>query len=253
MTRTPQPVALALALAAFAAAPGAFAQAHPLRLSLDRAFGVGYASVTSSSSVTVAGTTVTRESTVTGVGVSLFGQGYNGASPSGALAALIPTHQPPRLALDYELSSHLTVGASAFFAYGQGTDADGDGASAFGFGVAPRVGYSLALGDRLVFWPRVGVSFSYASASPIRSGTSTVTTSSSTSYTALSLNFEPTAVFMLASQFGITAGVVVDVPLVGDVTTTSTVMNGSTRTETTSESTVKQLYFGLQFGVMGRF
>jgi len=43
------------------------------------------------------------------------------------------------------------------------------------------------------------------------------------------------------------------VPLVGDVTTTSTVMNGSTRTETTSESTVKQLYFGLQFGVMGRF
>ena len=236
MSHRTSPLPLALALATFAAAPGAFAQAHPLRLSLERAFGVGYASVTSSTSITIGGTTMTRESTLTGVGVSLFGVGYNGASPAGALAALIPTHQPPRLALDYELASHLTVGASAF-----------------GLGVAPRVGYSLALGDRLILWPRVGVSFSYSSASPIRSGTSTVTTSSSTSYTALSLNLEPTVAFMLASQFGVTAGVVVDVPLVGDVTTTSTVMSGTTRTETTSESTVKQLYFGLQLGVMGRF
>ncbi|MFO0604485.1 MAG: hypothetical protein U0324_14990 [Polyangiales bacterium] len=253
MTTRPSHAALAFALAAFAAAPGAFAQAHPLRLSLDRAFGVGYTSATTSSSITVGGATVTRESTTTGVGLSLLGVGYNSVSPSAVLVAVVPVHQPPRLALDYELASHLTLGASAFFSYGQATDADGDGASAFGFGVAPRVGYSLALGDRLILWPRVGVSFSYASASPIRSGTSTVTTSSSTSYTSLSLNVEPTAVFMLASQFGLTAGVVVDVPLVGSVTTTSTVMSGSTRTETTTDGTLKLLYFGLQFGVMGRF
>lgn len=247
-------VKLCAALAALTLAPEALAQtANPLRLSVERAFGVGYSSFTSSSSSTVGGTTVTRESTTTGVGLSLFGQGFNSLSPASALGALVPIHQPTRLALDYELGSHLTLGASAFFSYGSATDADGDGASAFGFGIAPRIGYSLAFSDRVSLWPRVGVTFAYSSSSPIRASSTPATSSSTTSYTSLTLNLEPTFVYLLATHFGLTAGVVVDVPLVGTATTTSTVTTGGTTTETTRDSTVTQLYFGLQFGVMGRF
>ena len=57
--------------------------------------------------------------------------------------------------------------------------------------------------------------------------------------------------YLLATHFGLTAGVVVDVPLVGNVATTTTATGSGT--ETTRESTVTQLYFGVQFGVMGRF
>jgi len=247
---SPRPSRLALALALALAPAAAAAQTHPVRLSVERAFGAGYSEFTASSSTTVAGATITRESTASSFGLSFFGQSYNAAATT---RNPLPLHQPPRLAVDLELASHLTVGASVFFAYGKFTEQDGDGASSTAFGLAPRVGYWLGLGDRLALWPRVGVSFANAASSPIRAGSSAVTTTSTTSYTTLSLNLEPTAAFMLASQFGITAGVAIDVPLVGDVTTTTTVVSGSARTETTVETTAKQLYVGLQFGVMGRF
>jgi hypothetical protein len=247
MSPRPSPVAVAVAIAL--AAPAAVAQTTPIRLSVERAFGAGYSEFTASSSTTVGGATVTRESTASSFGLSFFGEGHNAAATTGNR---LPLHQPPRLAIDLELSSRLTIGASVFFAYGKFTEQDGDGASSTAFGLAPRVGYWLGLGDRFALWPRVGVSFANASTSPVRAGSSGTTTST-TSYTTLSLNLEPTAAFMLASQFGITAGVVIDVPLVGDVTTVTTVTSGSARTEATVESSAKQRYIGLQFGVMGRF
>lgn len=248
-------VKLCAALAALTLAPEALAQvASPLRVSVERAFGVGYSSFTSSSTTMVGATTVTRETTVTGVGVSVFSQGYNSVSFLSALGTLVPVHQPARFAVDYELASHLTIGASALLSFGSFTDADGDGASAFGFGLAPRIGYSLALGDRVSLWPRVGATFSYSSASPIRGSRPALTSTTTSSYTALSLNLEPTLVYMPVTHFGFTAGVVVDVPLVGNVASTTTTTTGSgVVTETTRDSTVTQLYFGLQVGVMGRF
>jgi hypothetical protein len=251
---TLRPLLLCIALATLALAPEALAQtANPLRLSVERAFGVGYSSFTASSTTMVGGTTVTRETTVTGIGVSLFGQGYNAITPAATLGALVPTQQLPRLALDYELGSHLTVGASAFLSYGSYTGADGDGASAFGFGLAPRVGYSLSLGDRLAFWPRVGVTFAYSSSSPLRASSGAVASSATSSYTTLALNLEPTLVYQLATNFGLTAGVAVDVPFVGTLTTSTTLTSGGSTTESTRDSTLTQLYFGLQLGVMGRF
>ncbi len=250
MTRRTAPLALALALAAFALAPEALAQSMPWRLSVDRLFAAGYGSVTVSSSATVGGVTTTREASVSGTGLSLFGREFNGLLAISALGVLVPVHPAPRLALDHEFANHLTVGAAAFASWGSATGEDGDGTSVVGFGLAPRVGYALQMGSRLTFWPRVGLSFAYTASSPVR--TSSVSTST-TSYTTLSLNIEPTLVFLLGSQFGLTATFVGDVPLVGALTTTRTTTVGGTRTETTTESSVTQLYLGLQFGVTGRF
>lgn len=239
-------VSLSLAACLVAAAPAASAQT--LRVSVERAFGFSYASNTASSSVAALGVTVTRESSSSQTTFNLFGAGFSSAGVAAASLALSTT--PPRFAVDYELSNRLTVGAAAYFAWtSYAAEGSSTNPSAVGFGLAPRVGIALNLGDRVSFWPRAGLSFGYTSASPLSVGA----TSSSTSYLSLSLNLEPTLVYMPAPHFGVTATVFGDIPLVGNVTSKSTTTVGATTVETTTESTFKQLVFGLQFGVLGRF
>lgn len=239
-------MSLSITACLVAAAPAASAQ--NLRVSVERAFGFSYASNTASVSTMALGATVTRESTSSQTSFNLFGAGFSSGAVAATSLALAPT--PPRFAVDYELSNKLTVGAAAYFAW-TSYAAEGSSAnlSAVGFGLAPRVGLTLNLGDRVSFWPRAGLTFGYTSASPLSVGA----TSTSASYLTLSLNLEPTLVYMPATHFGVTAMVFGDIPLVGNVTSKSTTTVGATTTETTTESTFKQLVFGLQFGVLGRF
>lgn len=227
-------------------APTASAQA--LRVGIERAFGFAYASNTASSSTTVGATTVTRETNSTTTTLNLFGAGFTSASSG---AALVYGPPPPRLAVDYELANHLTVGAAAYFSWASyAVEGLTSSVSSTGFGLAPRVGFALALGDRFAFWPRAGLSFGYASTTPENPSSGRTTTSS---YLTLTLNVEPTLVYMPAAHFGFTAMVFGDIPLVGNVTTRTVVTTGATTVETTLESTYKQVVFGLQFGIMGRF
>lgn len=57
-------------------------------------------------------------------------------------------------AADYFLVPNISVGGAVQLAY----ESQGD-ASATGLGVAPRVGYVLSLGEKLTFWPKVGVGY----------------------------------------------------------------------------------------------
>ena len=244
--------AVALGAAVLAAAPAASAQSGGhLRVGVERAFGFTYNALTTASESTVAGVTTTRERSLTWTSFTLLGAGFSSVSPADTV--LITGNAVPRLAVDYELSSHLTVGAAAFFSYSSVTDEDGDGISSVGVGIAPRVGYSINLSERLSFWPRAGVTLSYVSASPVRGSASTSTTTSSTSYLPMWFNLEPTLVFAADPHVLLTFGLVCDIPLIGDVTTQSSTTIAGMTIERSTESTLKQFVVAAQFGLTGRF
>ncbi len=238
-------------LAVLALAPEASAQgARRVRLGVERLFGFTYNSVTSSSTTTMGAVTTTRETTSEIVALNLFGASFS-SSVAPAQIGLFAVVQAPRLAIDFEVAPNLTVGGAVFFAWSSLSDPDGNGVSVTSFGVAPRVGYWLALGDRFAFWPRAGVTFSYASSSPRT--TAATTTSSSNSYLPLWVNIEPTFAYALADHFALTFGGICDIPVIGDVSATTRVTTGGATTEVTRDSTLKQFVIGATFGVLGRF
>lgn len=238
---------VAVTLGFITAAPMASAQA--LRVGIERAFGFAYASNTAATTSTVGTVMVTREVNSSNVTLNLFGAGFSSGVVGESILA--GGTQPPRLAVDYELTNRLTIGAAAYFTWGSyAVEGSTTKTTQTGFGIAPRVGYAFAMGDRFSFWPRAGVSFGYVSAS--QSSASALGTAS-TSYLSLTLNVEPTLVYMPATHFGITATLFGDIPLVGNVTTTVATVVGGVTTERTTENTYKQLVLGLQFGLMGRF
>lgn len=213
-----------------------------LRVGVERMFGFTWSSITTSSSTTVGSVTTTREQTSSWVSLNLLGTTAGASSSS--LAGLTPL--PPRVTLDYELASRLTIGGSVFFSYNTLSTDDSSSADEIDvttFGVAPRVGYWLALGDTVSFWPRVGATFGYA--------TSSFGTSSSR-LTSLWLNIEPALVIEPVNRVGLTTTLVVDIPLLGDLTRSSMVPGTTTIVETTG-NTLKQLSIGLQFGLLARF
>ena len=251
-TRRSRAAAVALGAAVLATAPAALAQSGGhLRVGVERAFGFTYNALTTASESTVAGVTTTREETLTWTSFTLLGTGFSSVRPGST--SLLSASTAPRFAVDYELSSHLTVGAAAFFSWNSITDDDGDGISSVGVGLAPRVGYSITLSDRVSFWPRAGVTLSYVSASPVRGSASAFTTTSSTSYLPMWFNLEPTLVFAADPHVLLTFGLVCDIPLLGDVTTQSSTTIAGMTVERSTESTFKQLVVAAQFGLTGRF
>lgn len=242
---------LAAALAALTLTPEALAQSEGrIHVSIERAFGVTYNSLTNSSERTVGSTTVTTESTSEWSSLNLLGTGVTGAVPG--VGSFPWANLLPRLAVDYELSSHLTIGGAAFLTYST-VSSEGLTGSAFGFGLAPRVGYSLRITDKLAFWPRLGATLAYYSASPEDAGGGSVRVTQSTRYVPLWLNVEPSLVYSVDRHFAFTFGLVGDIPLLGGVTSKTTTSSGSATTTTERDSTLTQLILAAQFGVMGSF
>lgn len=204
------------------------AQGHGWRLSVERVAGIGYNSITTSR--TEAGRA--SESTSTLTTANVFGSTL--ATPGNVVAVLAAPS--PRLALDYEFSSHLTVGFAAMLQWSSGALPSGsERYDTFTVGVAPRVGYSARITNRLFFWPRAGVTFSRFSQS------SGAGSSRETTWTELSLNLEPTLVFAPVENFGLMLTLLGDIPLIGDV-------ESSDRPTQTKVMTV-----ALQLGAQARF
>ncbi len=134
-------------------APTVGDQGH-LSISLERAFGFSYFK----ESTSVGGVEQSHESATA---FSLFG------APPVASTSIFTF---PRIGIDASLGSGVTVGTALGFDYGSlnqasaGTTNPSD--SFWAFVIAPRVGYAARLSPGVVFWPRAGVSFYYASLSP---------------------------------------------------------------------------------------
>jgi len=159
----------------------------------------------------------------------------------------------PRLAFDYAVIPHLTIGGSVyvFTQAGNsstvtiaGTSTTTYNAKATEWGIAPRVGYVIGLGHDFAFWPRAGVSFNDAShTSGIQVGTTQVNGSSATEF---ALDLEPMFVYTPFSHVGITAAPTLDIPLAGSVS----VPAGN---NLTSSASLTELQIGLHVGLLIHF
>jgi hypothetical protein len=157
----------------------------------------------------------------------------NAATPSGV--ALVAPYNVPRLSFDYTVIPHVTIGGSLvlFFTPGanqtQKSCPPGTGCvtvtqgatSETYYGIAPRGGYIIGLNKFLSFWPRVGVSFYSVHVSTPTNTPGMTPSSDASTYSQFMINLEPVVVFTPASHVGITAGPMVDIPVVGGVHLTS--------------------------------
>lgn len=212
-----------------------------LRVSVERAFGLSHNIVTSTVDA-VPGVNFRESRTYHWTTFNLFGASFAPADPTGV--GTLPMSQVPRIAVDYEFANRLTVGAAAFFSVSSVSTEGRRDVTTVGVGLAPRVGYSLPISDRLAFWPRAGVTASYVSTSGGLSG-------ASVSYLPVWVNVEPTLVFAVDPRFQLTLGLVCDVPLIAPATTHLDAPRPDGAD--TMDNELEQLIIAAQLGVMGRF
>ena len=160
----------------------------------------------------------------------------------------------PRVALDYAVAPNITVGGS-IFAFLDASDSTtttlgtasntADNPKASAFGIAVRVGYVLPLGPKMALWPRGGLSFYDESISNPGGGGGNTTTSNG--FHQFALDLEGNFAFTLAPHLFIMLGPVIDIPLTGSVSTTTSTPTGSTTTSTDNS----QFHFGITGGLGG--
>ena len=185
---------------------------------------------------------------------SAFGLNLFGASTLYSMTGVPITYgAAPRLAVDVNVLSFLTVGLAAYLAWGS---LDGGGSTTerahfFGFGFAPRVGVTVPIGDRFIFWGRAGATYERLGTDGPTQGT----TGSITSYeSALWVNLEPTVLVKLVEHVSLGATFVVDLPVAGvsGISLTETLPGGSTTTRSAS-SDFTAWNVGLQLGLTAWF
>jgi len=169
----------------------------------------------------------------------------------------------PRLGFDYVVAPHITVGGDVvlYFTLGGSTTNEVDQTNGTSnktssgnpgvtvFGLTPRVGYVLPLTDMFSFWPRAGFSYYTATAKQTTTDAGGNSTTVTASEHQPSIDLDPQIVFTPIPHLGFTAGLTLDIPIAGGVST-STEGGGQTNTTTNSASV---LYLGLTVGMLGYF
>jgi hypothetical protein len=176
----------------------------------------------------------------------------------GGNVPIVAPYNVPRLSIEGTPMPHLTVGGSlvVFFTPGASETAKSGGVSVSTdltnvtlFGIAPRFGYILGLNRWLSIWPRGGFSFYSTHLSTPHIGPG-MNGSDSSTYNELMINLEPMVVLTPAPHMGITAGPVVDIPLVGAVKNSST-EGGVTVSQPGFDMTL--FHFGVEIGLVTWF
>jgi hypothetical protein len=200
-------------------------------LSVDRVFGVVFASESTKQGDTAQTVSVTSVSLLTN-----------------PLHSLTTSYSFPRVAADYLTAGGVTLGAALGFSTVSGSaeveqgslSAEEDTGSGSGFLLVPRVGYVLMFQDEIGIWPRGGVSYVTVSA---ESDDGTVDTSANR----LALTLEVPLVISPVPHAGFSIGPTLDLGLSGSNEATTT--NPLTNTQTTGERDVTGTELGLQAGV----
>jgi hypothetical protein len=164
----------------------------------------------------------------------------------------------PRLAFDWIPVRGLTLGG-AVWAYTQlsvtqstappnGPSTSTDQPKVTYWGLAPRVGYIVALGHVVSFWPRAGVEYHNVSSS-------TFNGSASPSVTEFAVEGEAMFVISPWNHFGFTVGPTIDVPVTGKSTSASAVATGTGTTGPATPTSVNSTMFqvGVSAGMLGHF
>lgn len=168
---------------------------------------------------------------------SMDGAGTSRVTDSGASMAFFVGREPslgavhtlPRLALDFSVANHVTVGTSLAIAFGLGgrhveertpngepqTTRDNSAPGTTILGFAPRIGYVLTLGPRVALWGRAGFAF-YSVKSSVEQTTNLGVTSTATQTdTIFSLDLDPQLVWSPFEHVILHVGPLVDIPLTG--------------------------------------
>ena len=173
-------------------------------------------------------------------------------------------HTIPRIAFDYVVIPHLTVGGSFVLGLGLGgslttktsgngpdTSTSTDAPTVTAVGIAARAGYVLPLGQSIAFWPRAGFAYySLSSKTTTTDGNNNNATSEiHATDTAFSLDLDPQFVWVPVSHFFINAGPLINIPLAGKASTTTDA--GGTSIEKSDD--LHYFHIGLSAGFGGWF
>jgi hypothetical protein len=186
---------------------------------------------------------------------------------SGSSAALLFGREPslgvvhtiPRVAIDFTIVRHLTLGGSIAVAFGLGgsheedfgnnSSRKSDAAKTSIIGFAPRVGYVIPLGSTFAFWPRAGFAFYSVSTKTNGVGQNNVETTTTVNDSLLSLDLDPQFAWAPIPHFFFHFGPIVNVPLSGSRSIENTVGTNSN----TVKNDLSVFHFGLSAGLGGWF
>jgi hypothetical protein len=197
-----------------------------------------------------------------GSGISFF-YGRNLASPEATLVTNndflpINVHTIPRIAADFTVIQHLTVGAGLVLAFGLGgtdktdviinnvkTTQEADSPSSTAIGFVPRVGYIIPVGDILAFWPRGGLGF-YSTSTHFtllqNNNPNQPTESRSITDTIISLDLDPMLAIVPLEHFFFLVGPMINIPLSG--TRSAKLTQGATTTTVSND--ISLFNFGIE-------
>jgi hypothetical protein len=202
-----------------------------------------------SETVTTTRNNVTEKTTDTGTSAAfLIGNEPNVGS----------VHTVPRVAFDYAVIKHLTVGGAFAFAFGLGghheeeqgnVSRKNDTPNNTIIGFAPRAGYVLPFHKNFAFWPRAGFGFYWTSAKTTTTNNMGVDTTTTNSNFLFSLDLDPQLAWVPVEHFFIHVGPLLNIPLTGS--NSVEVATGSNTTTVKNDLSV--FHFGLSAGLGGWF
>jgi len=199
-------------------------------------------------------------STTQGLTVKTSDSGTSAALLFGSEPTLGVVHTIPRIAFDFTIINHLTVGGSLAVAFGLGGKREVDAGngtpirktdtpSRTVFGFAPRVGYIIPLSHTIAFWPRLGFAlYTVSSKSDDVNNQNVVTTTTNTD-TLFSLDLDPQFTWAPIPHFFFHAGPLLNIPVSGSRSVETATGPGSI----TTKSDLSVFHIGLSAGLGGWF
>ncbi|MGD0528828.1 MAG: hypothetical protein ABSE49_27065 [Polyangiaceae bacterium] len=195
-------------------------------------------------------TTANDGSSVTDARTSIA---FTNGGPYGVFSSF---YNLPRLAIDWLPVRNLTLGLATWLyadlsattstsPAGGGSSKSVDQPKVTYWGVAPRVGYTFPLGDKLAIWPRAGIEYYDVTTSNVGNGSGSVTQ--------LAVDLEAMLVIFPWNHIGFTVGPTIDIPITGEQTTTNTTTMGTTTTTMTQRVDSAMFQVGLSASMLAHF